>query len=191
MPRTRKITGLLILWICSTGVFASPAKADPLRFQNVGIFDYPSLAVIGLFENPGHVFTLDDAINNNLSFFIDLVGDLAPGQTDTLRITYRATDSGETVVQEYGVPVFGSTLPPLTLVTGRSFPSTYTPQGYELTVDLLNTAPDFVFPSGINAGSAVDSYTYSFSTLSPVPEPGTWLLLGSGLTMLWRMRRRQ
>lgn len=34
----------------------------------------------------------------------------------------------------------------------------------------------------------VDSYTYSFSTVSPVPEPGTLLLLGSGLTLLLRRR---
>lgn len=185
MPRLRTATGLLIVWICSMGVFASPAVADPLRFENVRATTTGAI-LIGLFENPGHVFTLEE--NRHLSFFIDLVGTVAPGETDVLRLTYRASD-GETLVQEYGVPVFGTGLPPLTLVTGREFPATYTPRLYQLTIDLLHTSPDFVMPSGANAGAAVDSFAYSFNTVSPVPEPGTWLLLGSGLTMLLRRRR--
>ena len=186
MPRPRSATFVLILWIASAAAFASPALADPLRFENVRIAE--STGLIGLFENPGRVFTLDQNEFNVLTFFIDFVGTLDPGQTDILRLTYRSSD-GETVVQEFGVPVFGTVPPPLTLVTGRTFPTTYAPLPFELRVDFLNTAPDFVIPSGPMAGVAVDSYTYSFSTVSPVPEPGTWLLLASGLTMLLRRRR--
>ena len=186
MPRPGSATFVLILWISSAGAFAAPALADPLRFENVSIAEPTGL--IGLFENPGRVFTLDQNEINALTFFIDLVGTLEPGQTDTLRFTFRSAD-GETLVQEFGVPVFGTVPPPLTLVTGRTFPTTYTPLPFELRVDLLSTAPDFIIPSGAMAGVALDSYTYSFSTVSPVPEPGTWLLLASGLTMLLRRRR--
>ena len=187
MPRPRSATFVLILWIASAGAFAAPALADPLRFENVRIAD--STGLVGLFENPGRVFTLDENRLNLLTFFIDLVGTLEPGQTDILRLTFRAPD-GETLVQESGVPAAGTIPPPFTLVTGPPpFPTSYTPLPFELTVDLLNSAPDFIIPSGVAAGTSVDSYTYSFSTVSPVPEPGTWLLLASGLTMLIRRRR--
>jgi hypothetical protein len=187
MPRPRSATFVLILWISSAGAFAAPALADPLRFGNVSIAE--STGLVGLFENPGRVFTLDENRFNLLTFFIDIVGTLEPSQTDILRLTFRAPD-GETLVQESGVPAAGTIPPPFTLVTGPPpFPTSYTPLPFELTVDLLSTAPDFIIPSGPMAGVAVDSYTYSFSTVSPVPEPGTWLLLASGLTMLLRRRR--
>ena len=186
MPQPGSATVVLILWFVFAAAFTSTARADPLRFDNVRIFEAGGL--VGLFDTPGRVFTLDENRNNVLTFFIDLAGTLPPGQTDVLRLTFRAAD-GETLVQEFGVPVFGTTLPPLTLVTGRPFPTSYAPLPFDLTVDLLNSAPDFVIPSGLTAGSSVDSYTYSFSTVSPVPEPATWLLLGSGLAMLLRRRR--
>jgi hypothetical protein len=57
---------------------------------------------------------------------------------------------------------------------------------------LLNSNPDFVIPAGPNQGQRVDSYTYSFSTQSPVPEPSTMLLLASGGAIaLRRIRRRR
>lgn len=119
MLRPRKIAVLLILWICSTGAFASRALADPLRFENVRASSISRPDQVGLFDNPGRVLTLE---NNLLIFWIDLVGTLAPGQTDVLRLTFRAS-SGETRVQEFGVPVFGTTLPPLTLLTKSDLPN--------------------------------------------------------------------
>ena len=185
MPRRITGTVLLTLGICSTGAFARPALADPLTFANVSASDTASLR-LGLFEDPAQVFTLDD--QGLLVFWVDIQGSMEPGQIDVLRLTFRAFD-GETLVQEYGVPVFGTVPPPLTLLTSRSFPITYAPRPYELTVDLLNSAPDFVIPGGASAGARVDSFTYSFSTVSPVPEPGTMVLLGSGLTLLLRKTR--
>jgi hypothetical protein len=185
MPWRKSGTTLLVLWISSAAAFTRPALAEPLTFDNVRAADTGDSIHIGLFDNAGRVFTLDD---HTLVFAVDILGALGPAQTDVLRLTIRAFD-GETVVQEFGVPVFGTVPPPLTLLTSHVFPTTYTPRPYQLTVDLLNSDPDFVIPSGMNAGARVNSQTYSFSTVSPVPEPGTLLLLGSGLTLLLRRRR--
>jgi hypothetical protein len=60
-----------------------------------------------------------------------------------------------------------------------------------LTIDILGSSPDFIIPSGPNAGQRVDSQTYSFNVASPVPEPATLLLLSSGLVGIASGLRRR
>jgi hypothetical protein len=68
---------------------------------------------------------------------------------------------------------------------------TGTPVPTTLRVELLDSDPDFVIPGGPNQGQLVDSYTYSFNTLAPVPEPSTLaLLITGGAAAMTRRGRR-
>jgi hypothetical protein len=177
------LTALAILFT------ASVAQADPLTFSNVRAVQVlpnrVSNVTTDLFANPGAVLTN----GTHVSFFIDVAGALPQGGTDTLRLTF-GLPNGVTVVNDYVIPVFGTIPPPFTLVAGFDFPDYYQPVPLTLTIDLLNSNPDFVIPAGANAGQRVNSYTYTFSVVQPVPEPATLVLLGMGLGGALVGRRR-
>jgi hypothetical protein len=179
MPHPRKLTLSLATLIILLAAHA--IQADPLTFSNVRAVqlspnDHTTNVTTDLFANPGASLTNGTTV----SFFIDVAGTLQPGATDTLRLTLVLAD-GSTVVNDFSIPVFGTGVPPFTLVTGFDFPTYYQAVPLTLTVDLLNSNPDFVIPSGMNAGQSVNSYTYTFSVVQPVPEPATILLLATGL----------
>ena len=113
------------------------------------------------------------------------------GATDILRITYQEL-GGVPIVQEVQIPLFGIVNPPFTLIFTIVSPGT-DPLGTPatLTLDLLNSAPDFLIPGGPNEGQLVNSVTYSFN-VQPVPEPATILALAGGFVALgFRTRRRE
>lgn len=155
------------------------AMADPLVFSNVSVFQNNDTTQVGLFSNPGTTF-----FGTNLTFSVDITGTLGAGGVDTLQITYSELGSLP-VVQSFQIPLFGSVNPPFTLIVSFLSPGA-SPQGVPatLTIDLLNSTPDFVIPSGPNQGQTVDSFTYSFNVAQPVPEPATLLALASGLAAL-------
>ena len=106
--------------------------------------------------------------------------------TDTLRITYTEL-GGAPVVQDFQIPLFGSVQPPFTLIFSVVSQG-LNPQGVPatLTIDLLNSAPDFVN----GGGQAVNSQTFTFN-VKPVPEPATLSVLFGGLVALGiKVRRR-
>ena len=162
------------------------ALADPLTFSNVTAFQNNDTTQVDLYANPG--VTL---LGTTLTFSVNINGTLAPGATDILRITYQEL-GGSPVVQEFQIPLFGTVNPPLTLIFSFTSPGTNvfgTPA--TLTLDLLNSAPDFHLPGGPNLGQAVNSYTYSFN-VQPVPEPATLCALAGGFAALgYRLRRRK
>jgi len=178
--KLHKILGLLAI-LMLIGLAQQTASADPLVFSNVTAFQNNDTVQVDLFSNPG--ITL---YGPTLTFSVDISGVLAPGEVDTLRITYTELGSAP-VVQNFQIPLFGSVQPPFTLLF--SFVSAgNTPQGIPatLTLDLLNSTPNFVIPGG----QAVNSYTYSFN-VAPVPEPATLVVMASGLAALGvRLRRR-
>ena len=58
------------------------------------------------------------------------------------------------------------------------------PWPISVTIDILNSAPDYMIPSGRLAGTNVDSYTYSFRIRQRpafTPEPSMMPLLSAGL----------
>jgi len=172
---------LLLVAVC-----ASPTKANPLVFSNLTALQNSGTTQIDLFSNPGATLT-----GPQLSFKVDLAGTLAPGGTDTLRITYHE-DGSAPVTQTFQIPVFGTVQPPITLFfTVNSICTTCKPLEATLALDLLSSIPDFVIPSGHGAGEWTDSYTYTFVTAQPVPEPATLIGLGSGLIALAARRRRK
>ena len=176
----------LIAVFAILGLTERTALADPLVFSNVTAFQNNDTTQVELYSNPGTTL-----LGTTLTFSVDITGTLASGATDILRITYQEL-GGSPIVQEFQIPLFGTVNPPLTLIFTFVTPGSNlfgTPA--TLTLDLLNSAPDFYLPGGPNLGQTVNSYTYSFN-VQPVPEPATILALGSGVAALgYRLRRRK
>lgn len=170
------------------GLAEHTAKADPLFFSNVSAFQNNDTVQVDLHSNPG--VTL---FGSNLTFSIDITGVLPTGGSDTLRITYAEFGSAP-VVQEFQIPLFGTVQPPFSLIFSVFSPGS-NPQGVSatLTIDLLNSAPDFIIPEGPNEGQEVNSQTFSFNVAQPVPEPATLSVFFGGLLALGikRMRSRE
>lgn len=176
---------MLTLVIIAGFATARETKADPLFFSNVVALQNGGNTRVDLFSNPGTIL-----LGPQVNFLVDVTGTLPPNVADTLRITY--TEAGSPpVVQSFQIPLFGTVNPPFSLLFAISSPGA-TVQGTNatLTIDLLNSVPDFVIPSGPNQGQRVDSYTYSFK-VAQVPEPATLLLLGTGLVTLSAKARRR
>lgn len=185
--RTNVSRSLLFLGVLLVLGLTGPAvKADPLFFSNVTAFQNNDTVQVNLYSNPG--VTL---YGSTLTFSVDITGVLPPGGGDTLRITYTELGSSP-VVQDFQIPLFGTIEPPFSLVFSVFSPGS-NPQGVPatLTIDLLNSVPDFVIPGGPNQGQPVNSQTYTFNVAEPVPEPATLSVFFGGLVALGvRVRRR-
>ena len=185
---SKKLNKLLLLLaaVVLMGATEQTAIADPLVFSNLTVFQNNDTTQVNLFSNPGMT-----VLGTNLTFSVDISGTLAPGAVDILRITYQEL-GGLPIVQDFQIPLFGTVNPPLTLIFSIVSPAS-NPLGVPatLTLDLLNSNPDFVIPGGPNQGQSVNSFSYSF-TVQPVPEPATILALASGFAALgFRLRRRK
>ena len=177
---------LVLAALALLGITERTAMADPLVFSNVHAFQNNDTTQVNLFSNPGTTL-----FGTSLTFSVDITGTLGMGATDILRITYQEL-GGVPIVQEFQIPLFGIVNPPFTLIFTIVSPGT-DPLGTPatLTLDLLNSAPDFLIPGGPNQGQLVNSVTYSFN-VQPVPEPATILALAGGFVALgFRTRRRE
>jgi hypothetical protein len=183
MRSLRQLTMILFLVTC--GLFcATPAKADGLFFSNVrlGLLNVTPPGGIDLFANQGIVIV---APNDIATLFIPLSGTL-PAGGDILHLTVIATNENGTFVLmnpnpvSMNIPIDMSNADS-THVTGFTFPTSFQGTTISLTVDLLNSSPDFIIPSGINAGQLVNSFTYTFTIVEPVPEPATLSLFFTGI----------
>lgn len=177
---------LLVAAVVLMGATEQTATADPLVFSNLTVFQNNDTTQVNLFSNPGTT-----VLGTSLTFSVDISGTLAPGAVDILRITYQELGSSP-IVQEFQIPLFGTVNPPLTLIFSIVSPGS-NPLGVPatLSLDLLNSNPDFVIPGGPNQGQTVNAFSYSF-TVQPVPEPATILALASGFAALgFRLRRRK
>jgi len=189
----RKLSIAIFLVTC--GLFcATPAKADGLVFSNVrlGLLGTTPPGGIDLFANQGIVITSPTSI----ATISILVSGPLPAGGDTLRLTVIATNENGTFVitnpnpASLNIPIDISNVN-TTQVTGFSFPTSFQGTTITLTVDLLNSSPDFIIPSGPNAGQAVNSFTYTFTIVEPVPEPATLVLLTTGIAGIGVKRYRR
>lgn len=179
----RKLIMALLLVTCGL-ISAAPAKADGLSFSEVKLLllNATPPGGVDLFANQGFVIT---APNDIATISIFLTGTL-PAGGDTLRISATATNENGTFIlmnpnpASLNIPIDQS-LVNVRVLTGFTFPTSFQGTTITFTVDLLNSSPDFIIPSGPNAGQAVNSFTYTFTVVEPVPEPATLVLFITGI----------
>ena len=172
----------ILLLAIILGAAATVSQADPLTFSNVNVLQNGGNTSINLASNSGVTLT-----GSQLTFTIDVAGSLPPGGTDTLSVTFQDSQGGF-VIQQIGIPVFGSVNPPFTLFVTINVPTlSFSPIPATLTVDLLNSNPDFVIPA---TQMPSNSATFSFNVVQPVPEPATLTMLAGGISaFMFRYRK--
>ena len=164
---------------------AGAVRADPLSFGNVIALQNNGLTRVDLFSNPSTTL-----LGPRFTFLVDITGTLPTAGTDMLVVTY--SQAGQpSITQGFQVPFFGTIPPPVTLVFSISPLTSLQGRPVTLTLDLVNSFPDFTIPSGPDAGDRVNSFSYTFNVAEPVPEPATLSLLGAGITGLLAGHRKR
>jgi hypothetical protein len=188
---SRHIVGMVVGAIMMSG----SATAEPLSFSDVqALWLRNGFFAVDLFGNPvlaGTPIEIDGVRRAAISFHVPIFGTLPPGETDTLRFTFGLPTGDRpfsNILQEL---TFSAADMPNAITGGMDFPILYHPERMTLTLDLLRSSPDFRIPGGPRAGELVDSFTYSFSVVQPVPEPTSLWLLGSGLCAIVYSRRQR
>jgi hypothetical protein len=175
---------------------AADLRADPLTFTGIYFLVDSAGAPesrLDLFSNPGVVLeprTYDDTLPLSFVFGGEVHHSGGQSFSDTIQFTYQEEGFAPQVFSQ----AFTTGINPIRLGFGALFePSSRTglPVATTLKVELLTSSPDFMIPGGPNQGQLVDSFTYTFSTVSPTPEPSTLLLLGTGAALALRRRFRR
>ena len=180
------------LALCVVFGRAATAYGDPLFFSATSFLINEGGEKLDLFVNPDLVLeprTYGGTIYPPALIFSTIVKyEGGPSLSDVVRFTFEEEDSAPAVIDN---PFSTGTVPISLAFPVRFNPSQAgRPLRASLTVDLLNSSPDFVIPSGSDAGRVVNSYTYRFQTLTPTPEPAAWVLFGTGAVAFLVKRRR-
>jgi PEP-CTERM motif len=180
----RRFTRTIFLLLASA-VFclsAHSVRADGLYFSNAVALQDGGFSRVDLLTHPG--VTL---VGPQVSFLIDVTMLPSGVPVDSLLVTYNETGSAP-ITQLFQMPLFGIVQPPFTLLFTINSPGANSGGvPATLTLDLLQSSPDFIIPGGPTA----NSYTYSFNVAQPTPEPATIVLLGMGLAGLGNQIRRR
>lgn len=191
-PWRNQLTRLLVL-VAGFTAAASEVRAEPIVFHGTYFLISESGERLDLFSHPGVVLaarTYGGSLPLSFSFGANVKPVGGVSLTDTIRFTYHEQGAAPIIKSD----TFTIGADPRELGFGFLFEPirrTGQPILTTLTVELLNSVPDFVIPGGPDQGRLVDSYTYSFFTQSPVPEPSTLLLVLSGGIAAWSSGRRR
>jgi len=194
MTSTRnKLIATVLLVLCMSG---ATARADPLTFHDTTFLLSATGPIrVDLFANPGIVLATQNYLGRTIPRESLIFGTNVDPHgtelfTDTIQFTFH--EEGAPPLRQSSTFTTSKDAPRLGVAalftpvrrTGQPVPAT-------LTVELLNSAPDFVIPGGPNAGRSVDSFTYSFQVVSPTPEPATMGLFGFGAIVLLASKQRR
>lgn len=185
------ILRLAMLVLCVFGR-AATAHGDPLFFSATSFLINEGGETLDLFVNPDVVLeprTYGGTIYPPALIFSTIVKyEGGPSLSDVVRFTFDEEGSAPAVFDN----PFSTGTGPISIAFVERFQPRQAgrPLRASLTVDLLNSSPDFLIPSGPMAGQLVNSYTYTFDTLTPTPEPAAWVLFGTGGAAFLLRRRR-
>jgi PEP-CTERM motif-containing protein len=155
------------------------ASANSVSLGHVAALQNNGFTQVDLFANPGvtlHPTSSTRPFQNQLSLLVPFMGTIPSGAGNTLSIS--AVIMGSTFTQNFSIPAG--------------------------TYSNFNQFVTFTFPNGIfhavpvtlsvqlfsDGGRLLRSSAYSFNFVQTVPEPGTLLMVGSGVLAAVLRRRK-
>jgi hypothetical protein len=155
------------------------ANANSVTMGHVNALQNNGFTQVDLFANPGITLSPTSLIRpfqTQLSFLVPFMGTIPSGAGNMLSIS--AVIMGSALTQSFSIPA-GSYSNFSQFVTFTFPKGIFHAMPVKLTVQLFS-----------DGGRLLRSSDYSFRFVEPVPEPGTLLLVGSGVLAAVLRRRR-
>lgn len=166
----------LLLFVAVLGLVPL-ASANSVSLGHVTALQNNGFTQVDLFANPGvklHATSL--SIPTQLSILIPFTGIVPSGSTDSMLVS--ALILGSKITQNFSIPA--GTYSNISQFVTFNFP-----------LGILNATPVSLSVSLWDPnGQLLDSSNYGFRFTEAVPEPGTMLLLGSGIVAVVVRRLR-
>jgi hypothetical protein len=155
------------------------ASANSVSLGHVIALQNDGLTRVDLFANPGITLsptTLAHPFQTQLSLLVPLMGTIPSGEGNTLAIS--AVILGSTFTQNFSIP--GGTYSNFSQFVTFTFPN-----------GIFHGVPVTLWVQLFDGGRLLTSSGYSFNFVEAVPEPGTLLLVGTGMVATALSRRKR